>query len=156
MNKRIIIGLGPGFCGLKNLAILAGIPHANHPRLPWSSTTLSVAQRVARLPATDGVAGEACWYYLPFAEMIIGGFPASICACLLPTKDEFMRRACGRLDFTQDDTLPRWYASNDEATEMYWGMYVAWSHSIAEVFPTRFRIFPDVTSRGLVEFLNGK
>ncbi len=97
--RQLVIGLGPGQCGLATLANLLNqqfqteFTYQQPPLLPWQVRTdrsqLTDRMNRWRTIASASLFGDACSSYLPYIESLLKIEPAAKCVCLMRPYGEF-------------------------------------------------------------------
>jgi hypothetical protein len=100
VNKRVIIGLGPGRCGTMSLAVfLAAQPtvmshHESNPKLKWDASIFEFVGKWAdlfyNLEYPLPILSDVAFWYLPFVDYIKYVCPSTKFVCLRRDKDEIV------------------------------------------------------------------
>lgn len=166
MDRRLVIALGVGPRGLERLAQRlcerpgCAVSHEARP-LPWEPDLARVDALLDDLLARPepALVGDAGFYWLPYAELVLERYPTARLVALRRSKQETVARFMAQLgplhpwvahDGTRWDRSERWdrcyptyppETSRKEAIARFWGEYRARVGSLVARFPGRVREF---------------
>jgi hypothetical protein len=118
MNRRIILGMGAGQCGLTllpqvlNCQPATRVTHEELPWLPWEkrSGAPGIRERLARILATrtQPTVGDVASFYLPYIEEAIADQPGIRIVCLQRPREEVVAGFRRDLASQSDKRINHW------------------------------------------------